>query len=212
MTSSRLSLTIIGAVLVSIVGCQSRSAVDTIQLQPEDDVFLAQSPYGLDSSVVVLAKVPPARYQNGCITLTGGRELVIVQPNAWRGYTGQALTTEESQQRINRAEETGAASKRLRSALEDLNRELVSFKATVQDGYHAKPTPDDKRPAEVWRDQHGDATPAAGTPGGAPAPTTAPTGGTPTVPQAPSTPSPAPAEAPAVPQAAPSVAAPPAGK
>lgn len=126
---------------LAISGCSSRSAIDTVQLSPEDDVFLGQSPYGLDSSVVVLAKVPAAKYQGGAIVLTGGRELLIVQPHAWRGYTGTAVTTEEAGQRTQRAAQTGVASERVSQALSDLNRELQRFKGQLQDDYQTKAPP-----------------------------------------------------------------------
>jgi hypothetical protein len=139
MVTFRLSVLLIAGLLAS--GCSSRSAVDTVTLSPEEDVFLAQSPYALDSSVVVLAKVPPARYQGGAIVLTGGRELVVVSPHAWRGYTGTALTTEEAVQRTQRAEQTGVESAKVAQAMNDLNRELERLRGRLQEGYPAKPVP-----------------------------------------------------------------------
>ena len=130
------------AIALLMGGCDSRSAKDTVNVKDEDDIFLGQSPYGLDQSVVVLARVPQAIYSGGAIVLTGGRELVIVQPHAWRGYTGLALTAEEAQQQTLRAKQTTTAAEDLNGAMEELNRALGNYKTSVQDSYrehHEKP-------------------------------------------------------------------------
>lgn len=123
------------AVLLSACGERApREAIDTVQVRDTDDVFLGQTPYGLDHSVVILARTPRASYQGGGIVISSGRELVIATPEAWRGYTGLALTTEEAMARVYRARETTAAAGAMAKALRDLNRELQRFNTTVQEG------------------------------------------------------------------------------
>jgi hypothetical protein len=151
---SHTLLAVLGVIAVALGGCDSRSAKDTVTVSERDDVFLGQSPYGLDHSVVILARVPQAVYSGGAIVLTGGRELTIVQPQAWRGYTGLALTAEEATQRTNRAQQTDRAADDLNAAMDDLNRALGRYKTSVQDSYRerqelprARPTPIGDAPA-----------------------------------------------------------------
>jgi hypothetical protein len=140
--SSTCAVGILAAATLLLGGCgEPRSAIDTVPVGPEDDVFIGQTPYALDHSVVVLRNCPPAVQSDGAIVLTGGRELVVVTPNAWRGYTGTAMTTEEADRRIRRANNAAAASRRLSTAVTNTDDALEDLTETLQRTYdpHYRP-------------------------------------------------------------------------
>ncbi len=115
------------AALAVLGGCGAdRHASDDLPLTPqqEHDVFLASDNLGPDTDVIVLANVPKARYENGAIVLTGGKQLYVVQPHAWRTYTGTALSAEEAQREIARAERLDVAIKDIAAAASELKQYL----------------------------------------------------------------------------------------
>jgi hypothetical protein len=80
-----------------------------------------------------LAHVPKARYANGAITITNGYELRVVSPEAWRAYTGTALSADDAERLLARAErldqgvrDLGAAASDLRSYLDGRARDARS--------------------------------------------------------------------------------------
>lgn len=125
-----LRLVPVVALAAAIAGCGDDPRghhVDTIYLTPEQekDVFLASTDnLGPETSVVVLAEAPKARYVNGAIVISNGRELRVVQPHAWRTYTGTALSAEEARRMIDRAERLDQSLRDVGAAADDLRRYL----------------------------------------------------------------------------------------
>lgn len=117
----------------TLIGCGARGEtnpnnIDAIYLTPEQerDVFIGQTRFGPEHSVIVLAQVPQVRYENGAIVLTGGREMEIVQPHAWREFTGTAVTVEEARRLVARAE-------RLEQNISDMAVSAANLKSFLQD-------------------------------------------------------------------------------
>jgi hypothetical protein len=117
-------------VIAALSGCAARRAhnIDTIRLTPEQekDVFVASGNLGPETSVIVLSAAPKTRYENGAIVITGGRELHVVQPHAWRTYTGTAISAEEAARLIARAERLEVAIRDVGAAASDLRLYLES--------------------------------------------------------------------------------------
>lgn len=130
------AIALIVPALALLAGCGARNetnphAVDSIYLdeKQERDIFVSSNNLGPETSVVVLANVPKAKYENGAIVLTGGKQLMIVQPHAWRTYTGTAISTEEAERIINRAERLDQTIRDLSDATSDL-RSYLDDRAT----------------------------------------------------------------------------------
>jgi hypothetical protein len=89
----------------ALCGCGDRPYQDGLDLPPGDRTsrFIASGPLTPESAVLVLAQVPPLRYTGGVIEITGGSEMMVVQPQAWREYTGTALSVEEASRELSRA-------------------------------------------------------------------------------------------------------------
>ena len=134
MTDLRRCALVLVPVLAVLAGCATRTSNnphidDEIRLSEaqERDLFIASSNLGPDTSVIIVSTVPKARYERGAIVLRpDGRELVVAQPNAWRAYTGTAISTEESRRLLQRADrldqtvrDLGEAASDLRGYLED---------------------------------------------------------------------------------------------
>src|SRR4051812_34103137 len=126
------AVAIAGAIAAALAGCGDDARthhLDSIYLEPaqEKDVFVASTAgLGPDTDVVVLAEAPKARYQNGAIVLTGGRELAVVQPHAWRVYTGTAISTEEARRTIDRDERLDQAPRDVGAAADEMRKSLES--------------------------------------------------------------------------------------
>ena len=126
-TASTARVTAGLAVAALLGGCGAdRHARDDLPLTPqqEHDVFLASDNLGPDTDVIILANVPKARYENGAIVLTGGKQLYVVQPHAWRTYTGTALSAEEARGEVARAERLEVAISDIAAAASELKRYL----------------------------------------------------------------------------------------
>ncbi len=110
-----------------LVGCGERHACDTLALQPQQAhaLFLESEPPGPTSAVILLASVPPARLEHGVIELTGGTELRVVQPQAWRAATGTALSAEEAEREIAQARGLTSALATVADAAEQLRAALA---------------------------------------------------------------------------------------
>jgi hypothetical protein len=106
---------IMTGVVVLLNSCAQRGYQDGLELTDEQSHarFLASGELTPESDVVVLAQAPPLRYGGGVLEITGGSELMVVQPQAWREYTGTALSVEEASRELARA-------RRLEAALHDL--------------------------------------------------------------------------------------------
>ena len=84
-------------------GCGERADDGIVPLSAaQRAVFLASGTPGPDAEVLVVAQVPQARASGGAITLTGGQELEVVEPQAWRRSTGTALAVEEADRQLAR--------------------------------------------------------------------------------------------------------------
>lgn len=129
--NTRITTAILLAACAVAGGC-SRSAnpqaVDTIRLTPEQerDLFVSSDNLGPETSVILLANVPKARYTNGVIAITNGRELRVVAPHAWRTYTGTALAAEDAERLLARAERLDQGLRDLGAAAGDLRSYLDS--------------------------------------------------------------------------------------
>jgi len=89
------------AALVS--GCGERADDGRLPLtSAQRAVFVATGTPGPDAEVLVVAQVPQARATAGAIVLTGGQELEVVEPQAWRLSTGTALAVEEADRQLAR--------------------------------------------------------------------------------------------------------------
>jgi len=84
-------------------GCGERTDEAALPLtSAQRAVFLATGTPGPDAPVLVVATVPQARAAGGAIVLTGGQELEVVEPRAWRRATGTALAVEEADRQLLR--------------------------------------------------------------------------------------------------------------
>jgi hypothetical protein len=120
-------------------GCASNPrSDDKLSVRPDDDIFIGQTPYGMDESVIVLARIPEAEVRGGAVTLTGGRTMVVAPPGVWRSYTGVAKSAEDARLDVQRSERLRKALALTEASLRDTEHRLNEMEENLSKSYRAR--------------------------------------------------------------------------
>lgn len=141
-------LSIITLSILALAGCNERNRDKiTLSNDQKEDIFLQSGNLGPDSPVIVLSKTRQLSYENGAIVVRpNGRQMYIVQPHAFKAYTGNAIEVEDAKRIIAESElykesllDVGYAAKDLSDVIESAhkrsNDKINSMKQQISEDY-----------------------------------------------------------------------------